>query len=49
MNAYIEETVKVPLYRGKPMATRGGIEDIRDFARRSPLLKELEVTIPKCE
>lgn len=45
---YIEENVRVPLYRGEPRATRGGMEDIRDFARRAPLLKEVEVTIPKC-
>lgn len=49
VNSYIEETVKIPVYKGKPRSTRGGEEDLRDFARRAILLKEITTTIPSCE
>ena len=49
VNSYIDETVKVPVYHGEPRATRGGMEDIRDFARRARLLEKVDVTIPKCK
>lgn len=48
VNGYIDETIRVPIYRGEPRSLRGGKEDIRDFARRALLLDEVEVTIPKC-
>lgn len=49
VNAYIEDSVEVPVYWGTPRATRGGMESIMEFTMRARLAEMVEVQIPKCQ
>lgn len=48
-NAYIEDVVEIPIYRGKPKMVRGDTETMSDFIFRAPLHEIKKVKIPKCK
>lgn len=48
VNTYIDDVIEIPVYRGSLRSTRDGLEDIRDFVRRSWPETTLKAKIPKC-